>query len=214
MANTIFKYPLDLSGTNPDNKVIGEAHTIGVRKGRVFCADYGPFFGDSIVLVDGVTGRELIPMEDYRLVHYYKEAADRTGQGVYSAIQIHNLNVSTTILMTAQMVGGEFSYSTYAILQALEALQNDERPIQWGELIDVPAQFVPAPHLHDVYDLYGMKALVEVNADVAAALREGDVASRNLLLKQINDRFVAFDKFCMQLANCFESGAAELAAIQ
>jgi len=214
MADTIFKYPLDLLGTSAANKVINEAHTIGTRKGRIFCANYGPFFGGSVVLVDVVSGKTLKPIDDYKLVHYYKEAADRTGQAVYTAVQVSNLDVSTTLLFSAQMVGGEFSYSKYAIIQALEALQNDERPVAWGDLIGVPSQFVPSPHLHDAYDLYGMKYVVESNADVAAAIREGDAASRALLLEQINKRFVAMDSFCTSLADCFAAGAVELAAIQ
>lgn len=214
MSDTIFKYPLDLTGTSRDNLVQGEAHTIGSRRGRIFCADYGPFFGDSAVVVDAITGKPLKPVDDYRLVHYYREASERTGQAVYTGVQVHNLNVSTSILFDAQMVGGEFSYSTYAIQKALEALTNDERPVSWGELLGVPAQFVPAPHLHDAYDLYGFKYLIESNYDIAAALREGDGASRTLLLEQINARLAAYDRLSMQLADCFESGAAELRAIQ
>lgn len=214
MADTIFKYPLDLLGTSIANKVIGEAHTIGIRTGRIFCADYGPFFGNSIVLVDGVSGRTLLPNTDYNLVHYYREASERTGQAVYAAVQIVNPTVSTSILMTAQMVGGEFSYSTYALLQALEALQSDDRPVKWGDLIGVPSQFASAPHLHDVYDLYGMKYLIESNYDISAAIREGDTGSRQLFFEQANARFAAIDAFCMAFADCFESGAAELRAIQ
>lgn len=214
MADTIFKYPLDLLGTSSTNKVVGEAHTIGTRVGRIFPADYGPFFGNTVKLFDGVTGRELVPNLDYRLIHLYREATERAGQAVYAAVQIVNPDVSTSILMNCQYVGGEFSYSTYAIKQALEALQKDNRQVAWGDLVGVPAQFVPAPHLHDIYDLYGLKYLIESNYDIASALREGDVASRALLLEQINARFAAQDSFAMQLANCFESGAAELRAIQ
>lgn len=214
MADTIFKYPLDLLGTSITNKVVGEAHTIGTRNGRIFVADYGPFFGNSAVIIDAVTGRTLTPVTDYRLVHKYKEAVDRAGQPVYTAVQIVNPDVSTSILINCQYVGGEFSYSYYAIKQALEALMNDNRQVAWGDLVGVPSMFVPAPHLHDIYDLYGLKYLIESNYDISAAIREGDMASRSLLIQQIRDKFAAFDSFALQLAGCFQSGAAELAAIQ
>jgi hypothetical protein len=188
MANTIFKYPLDLLGNSINNKVVGEAHTIGTRVGRIFVADYGPFFGNSAVFIDAATGAELKPVLDYRLVHKYKEASDRAGQAVYTAVQIVNPDVSTEILASVQYVGGEFSYSYYAIQQAIEALLNDNRQVNWGDLVGVPAMFAAAPHLHDVYDLYGMKYLVESEYDIAAAIREGDGASRTLLLKQLSDR--------------------------
>lgn len=213
MADTIFKYPLDLDGTSPTNKAIGESHTIGSLRGRIFVADYGPFFGNTVELFDGVTGRPLDANDDYVLVHYYREAANRAGQAVYTAVRIVNPDVSTTIIMNCQYVGGEFSFSTYALKQAIEALQNDNRPVYWGDLIGVPSQFVPAPHLHSAYDLYGMKYLVEAQADVAAAIREGDAASRALLLQQIRDKFAAIDSFCLALADCFETAANELAQL-
>lgn len=216
MTDTLFKYPLDLAVNgvyNPNNKVINEAHTIGSRNGRIFVSDYGPFYGLSAVIVDAVTGKPLVPKVDYNLIHLYKEAVQASGQSVYAAVQIINQDVSTSILFTAQVVGGEFSFSTYAIKAAVEALANDNRAIAWGDLVGVPSQFVPAPHLHDAYDLYGLKSLVESNADVAAAIRDGDAASRQLLIEQIGDKFDDFDDFAMQLANCFETGAAELAAL-
>jgi len=213
MSDTIFKYQKDLFGTNPDNKVTDEVHTIGTTTGRIFASDYGPFFGNSVVLKDGITGRELVPVEDYRLVHYYREAADDTGQAVYAAVQIVNPEVSTRILFTAQLVGGEFSYSTYAIKQAIEELALDNRPVNWGDLVGVPSQFVPAPHLHDAYDLYGLKYMVEAQYDVAAAIREGDAASRQLLLDQIGAKFDGLDQFCDGLSNLFRDAAIELSQL-
>jgi hypothetical protein len=213
MADTIFKYPFDPLGTSPTNKVIGEAHTIGALRGRMFAADYGPFFGVSAVVIDAATGRELVPKVDYVLVHYYREAGMVTGQAVYAAVRIINPEVGTEILFTAQMVGGEFSYSTYAIKQAIEDLANDDRPVYWGDLIGVPSQFVPTPHLHSAYDLYGMKYLIESNYDISAAIREGDVGSRQLLLDQVRQKFGDLDNFLLALAGNYRTAAAELALI-
>jgi len=111
------------------------------------------------------------------------------------------------------MVGGEFSYSYYAILQAIEDLTDDDRAIAWGDLIGVPSQFVPTPHLHSAYDLYGLKYLIESNYDIAAAIREGDVASRHLLLQQIEQKFQNIDDFFTGVANEFQTAADELALL-
>lgn len=213
MADTIYKYPLDLLGTSPTNKVTDELHTIGALRGRLFAADYGPFFGGTVLLKDGVSGRELVPTVDYVLVHYYREAGLATGQAVYAAVRIINPDVSTTILMTCQYVGGEFSYSTYALKQAIEDLATDDRPIYWGDLIGVPSQFVAAPHLHSAYDLYGMKYLIESQYDISAAIREGDIASRQMLLDQFRVKMGQLDTFLLTLAGNYRDAAAELAAI-
>lgn len=213
MSDTIFKYPLDLFGTSPNNKVIDEVHVIGTTSGRIFASDYGPFFGNSVVLKDGVTGRELRAIDDYVLVHYYLEGSQAVGQSVYAAVRITNPEVSTRILCTWQVVGGEYSFSTYAIKQAIEELALDNRPIQWGDLVGVPSQFVPTPHLHDAYDLYGLKYMVEAQLDVAAAIREGDAASRKLLLDQVSAKFAGLDQFCIQLAQLFSDAADELSLL-
>lgn len=213
MADTIYKYPLDLLGTSPTNKAVDEAHTIGALRGRLFAADYGPFFGATAILKDAVTGRTLVPTVDYVLVHYYREAGLATGQSVYAAARIINPEVSTQIIMTCQYVGGEFSYSTYALKQAIEDLANDDRPIYWGDLIGVPSQFVPAPHLHSAYDLYGLKYLIESNYDISAAIREGDVESRQMLLDQVRTKFGQLDQFLLALAGNYRAAAAELSLI-
>lgn len=213
MSGTIFKYPLDLLGTSPTNKVSDEAHTIGALRGRLFAADYGPFFGSTAVVKDAVSGKELVPVKDYVLVHYYREASLASGQGIYTAVRIINPEVSTQILLTAQMIGGEFSYSLYAILQAIEDLTEDNRVVAWGDLIGVPSLFVPTPHLHSAYDLYGLKYLIESNYDIAAAIREGDTASRQLLLDQVRKKFTEVDAFTMALTDCFREGAYELSQL-
>lgn len=212
MADIIFKYPLDLLGTSAANKVIDEEHTIGSTRMRLFATDYGPFFGSSVKLVDKTTGKQLVA-SDYRLLHPYREARERTGQGVYCVVQILNPDLGPVIKFTGQMVGGEFSFSTYAIKQALAELANDDRPVHYGDLVGIPAQFVPTPHLHSAYDLYGMKAVVESNYDVAAAIREGDIASRRLLTQQLQMKLDSYDMFCQGISDEFAKAAAELALL-
>lgn len=192
MTDTIFKYPLDLLGTSPTNKVIDEAHTIGLTRGRIFPSNYGPFFGSSVTVVDAVTGKELVPNDQYVLVHYYSEASNRTGQAVYAAVRITDPDVATEILFTAQMVGGEFSYSTYAIIQAIEGLIDDDRPVAWGDLIGVPSMYNPTPHTHSIYETYRWEHMIWATNDVAAAIREGDTASRNLLVSQVQAKLDEF----------------------
>jgi hypothetical protein len=68
-------------------------------------------------------------------------------------------------------------------------------------------------HLHSAYDLYGMKYLIESNYDIAAAIREGDVGSRQLLLDQVRQKFGDLDNFLLSLATNYRTAAAELALI-
>lgn len=176
-VRTIFKYPLDLTGTSSENRALGERHTIGVSVNRIFIPDYGPFFGNSLVVRDVQTGQVLTPVQDYRLVHTVREAQDITAQPVYHGIYITALDVSNDIEIDVNYVGGEYSYSVTTLYELVKEVLTDNRNISWGQLIGVPNEWVPAPHLHSAYDLYAMKHVVASVQDVAAAIREERVAA-------------------------------------
>ena len=213
MSTTIFKYPLDLYGTAVSNKVVGEEHEIGARTNRIFASDYGPFFGSSAVVRDKLTGRQLNPQLEYTLLHAYEEAQDRTGQAVYAAVRIINPDVSNFVLFDCQYVGGEFSYSYYAIVDAIRALSLDNRTVNWGDLVGVPSQFPPTAHMHNIYDTYGWKTMIDVVADIPMAIREGAVATMELFKQQINQKFTEVDDFMNALADCYQEAAYELSLL-
>lgn len=210
---TIFKYPLDLRGTNPENFVVGEKHTIGSQHGRIFMAESGPFFGAKTVVRDGVNGRVLAPVTDFLFVHAYREAMEATGEAVYCGVRVINPSVSTNIEIDVHYVGGEFSYSTFALFDMLEGLLNDDRTVEWGELIGVPNEWAPTPHLHSAYDLYAMKHLVAVTADIAAAIREGHSKAHEMLFDMLDSRIAVFESVIPALAKCYRDATVELAKL-
>lgn len=195
MTNPIFKYALDITATAVENKVVNEPYSVGAIRARIFVPSGGPFYGNSTELYDAATGRKLIPRVDYRLLHYYEEASDRTLKPVYAAIQIINSEVSENLLLTTQYVGGEFSYVYYAIVQALEELQNDNRPIAWGDLIGVPAEFVPTNHLHDTRNTYGWRSMVDALTRVETAILQGSQTSMDLIVQTMNQKIAYIDQW-------------------
>lgn len=194
MTPIIFKYPLDLECKLEGNKVEGEAHQVGTRTGRLFAPDYGPFFGNSVIIIDADTG-ETLRSDQYVLAHNYVDAERRAGQAVYAAVVIKDPDLGTNFLFSGHYVGGEFSYSYYAIKEAIEAIANDNRPVSWGDLIGLPSAWNPAPHLHSIYETYDWKTMIWAMEDVANAIREGDTASRQLLVEQMEDKLNEFDAF-------------------
>lgn len=211
---TTYKYPLDLMGTSPTNKVVGEKHVIGTSRARIFIAESGPFFGgDKIVVRDSSNGEVLRPVLDYYLVHPYREAQEITGQPVYCGVRIINPDIGTDIEIDVQYIGGEFSYTTRALLDMLDSIINDNRPIDWGDLIGVPNEWVPTPHLHSAYDLYAMKHMVAATNDVASAIREGMAPAHAHLFEMINGRIEVFERVVPSLVDCYDEGKALLASI-
>ncbi len=210
---TTYKYPLDLTGNNPDNRVNGEKHTIGTSRNRLFIAEHGPFYGNTVVVRDSVSGDVLEPIADYLLVHQVREAQEITGQPVYCGVRVVNVDINTEIEIDVSYVGGEFSYTTKALIAMLEAIINDNRPIDWGEIIGIPNEWVPAPHLHSAYDLYAMKHLVGATSDVAAAIREGHLLQNQMLFDMIDERLTTFEDIIPRLIQCYEDGERLLATL-
>ena len=57
---------------------------------------------------------------------------EATAQAVYSGVRIVNRDVGTNIEIDVHYVGGEFSYSTFALFDMIQLLLDDDRPIEWG----------------------------------------------------------------------------------
>lgn len=210
---TNYKYPLDLRGDNPNNRAIAEAHSIGLVTHRIFIADHGPFFGNTIEVREVSTGRILEPTLDYKLVHSVREVQEITGQPIYQGVNIVNPDISTEIEIDLNYVGGEFSYSTRALLELLEGVNNDNRPVDWGGLLGVPSEFTPTPHLHSAYDLYAMKHLVASNMDVANAIREANNIPLEYIYELIDSRLKGFESVIPRLAESYRTAAARIESI-
>lgn len=214
MSDTIFKYPLDLTGIAVTNRVVNEPHTVSANSGRIFVPNYGPFFdNEHLSLVESGTGRVLLPNEDYVLVHYYREGSTAAAQAIYGAIRIIDPDFIGEVLYTGQQLGGEYSYSFYAIAQAVEAANQLNLELNWGELVGMPSRFPTEDHIHTAAAVYGLKSVVESLSEIARSIQNGSYSSQQLLLGQIRDKFAEFDTFTQALSDGFAQAADELALV-
>lgn len=215
MANsTVYKYPLDLTGESPENRVVGERHIIGTSRGRIFIANHGPFYGNNLIVRDSVSGRILEPIRDYKLIHNVREAQEITGKPVYCGVRVADPDAGTEIEIDVSYVGGEFSYSTKALLDMLDAIINDNRPIDWGELIGIPNEWVPTPHMHSAYDLYAMKHVVAATNDVAGAIREDDSHGHAMLFDMITARIQNLEEVIDVMIEAFDEGTSLISSLE
>lgn len=181
----IYKYPLDLTGKNTNNLVLGEPHELSQGENRAVVPNYGAFFSESIVVRDADTGRVLKPREDFQAAQLYQEATQRTGLEVCAAIVVTDSNASKNIEVDYQAIGGEFSYSVVGLRKMLEDLDLDSRPVRWGDMLGKPSTFPPAPHLHDAGDLYGFEYLTEAIDALRHAIMTGQEAALGELRQYI-----------------------------
>lgn len=173
----IYKYPLDLTGHNPNNLVLGEPKKLPDGLNRAVVPNYGAFFTESLRVREVSSGRLLVPKEDYQAVQLYQEATQKSGLEVCAVIVVTNESVDSDIEVDYQAIGGEFSYSVSGLRNLLDDLDLDSRPVRWGDVLGKPNAYPPAPHLHDAGDLYGFEYLVEAIDSLRHAIMVGQEAA-------------------------------------
>ncbi len=179
MSLIVNKYPLDLTGRNPDNRILGERHDLdaAVTTGnyRVLVPNYGGFYTRDMVLRD-VSGAELRKGDDYIATYLYERATTRSGLEVCGAIIVVNPNVSTSVFLDYQVVGGDFAVSTDALQQVIDTLAEEDRPVEWANIIGKPNEYPAAGHLHALWELYGFEPVVTELERIVQAIMAGDQA--------------------------------------
>lgn len=176
MTRLVNKYPVDLTGKEPNNLIVFEKHTLTppVSTGdlRVLIPNYGGYYTDSLIVRD-VSGTRLTPRIDYMASFLYEDATTRSGLEVCGAIIINNQNVSDVVHIDYQVVGGDLAVSTSALEEVLQALADDTRPVDWANIIGRPNTFPAAGHLHALWELYGFEYVVIELERIAQAIIAG-----------------------------------------
>lgn len=186
MSPIVIRYQLDPSGIDLNNRVENEPHIMIQRQIRSVATSYGAFFAESLLIVDSATQLVLVQDVDYYAAELYEVPTARFGKKICAIVVITNVNVSSNITITYQAVGGDFSTSATAIVQMLDNLNLDNRPVAWGSIIAKPSEYPPSHHLHDVGDVYGFEYVVHAIDRVGAAILLGDSSSHDAIYKYVD----------------------------
>lgn len=184
----LIRYALDPTGTSPNNKIQGELHTLPARTVRVVATTYGAFYSESVVLRDSATNQVLTKGVQYYPAELYEVPTAKYGKEVCAILVITDPSVSANISIDYQCVGGEFSVSADAVIQQINALQNDNRPIAWGQIIGKPSEYPPSHHLHDLGDIYGFEYVVHAIDRLRDAILVGDSYSHDQIYQYVDTK--------------------------
>ncbi|UGO54030.1 putative virion structural protein [Serratia phage vB_SmaM_Haymo] len=191
MNNTKYQYDFDPYGTNPENKIVSEPHTITAVNGTDFnfvVPRFAPFFRRDIVVRNSSTGARLRPNVDYYFGFRFDQIlVSGSMQPVYGAIVFNDRTLSGNIEIDYQTLGGEFVLSESQVLEILANKQIDPRTVTWGSIVDLPTEFPPIPHRVNAEDMVGMSEVVASNYNIADAIREGNVKAMEALMEHIQD---------------------------
>jgi len=185
MTTQLYRYPLDITGVNPDNRVVGEIHELPNRTVRALAPLYGAFYTESVVIRDTSNGLVLTKGTQWRATEMFEFPTGRYGKEICGIILITDPTVSNTVELEYQVLGGEYGTNLDAVLQMLNVYTED-RPVAWPDLIGKPDAFTPAAHYHDAGDIYGFEYVVNALERLRQAVLLGDVASHDEILKYID----------------------------
>lgn len=194
MPIPVIRYPLDPTGLSPDNLVSHEQKTMVNRAVRAIAPNYGAFFTESLVVRDITNNRTLIRGVSYQCAELYEVLSQVYLKEICAVILITDVSVSSEIEISYQCLGGEYSTSSEAIVSMLNALSIDDRPANWGTLINLPDAFNPAMHLHDIGDVFGFEYLVNSIERLTSAVLTGDNASHNRIYEYIDSKLAGQSK--------------------
>ena len=189
MTPIILRYAEDRTGENPNNRVVNETHQTVNRRVRAIAPYHGPFYSESVVVRNAVTNDVLIKDVDYHAVEYYESISRLTGKEVCAIILIVNEGIThQEFSIDYQVVGGEFSYGYDSIAKMMDKINNDDRPVHWGNLLNLPPEFIPSAHLHDIGDTFGWEYVIAELELIRKAILMGDSASHDEIYMYIDRR--------------------------
>lgn len=183
-----YRYPLDITGTNPDNLVEGELRTLNNKTVRVIAPSYGPFFTESVVLYDNDTNTLLNKGTDYKCVGLLQDATEQYGKEICEVILVFKQGMSSNVRYNYQVLGGKFQLQSEFIAKLYDAVMHDDRPIDWVNVLNKPAGYNPSLHRHLLEDIYGFEPVVAAIERLRNAIILSDVPA----FESIHDRITNF----------------------
>lgn len=178
--------PLDLGGTAALNQAVDERHVIDSESARIFVPQLGPFFKDTMSVVNVNTGKLLKEFEDYRLIHMVTEATHAANKEVDCVVYITNPTIGE-VLISYQAIGGIYAEGSIALIEILERFRKSKLPpVYWAQIINLPDVFPVTPHNHTLYDLEAIDRAISALTKVLDRLHARDVPKFQTLFDNLN----------------------------
>lgn len=184
-------YPFDPTGVSATNLITAERQIIPAAnsKGFVLMIPFAaPYFRASLQITFVPNGRVLVEGVDYYCTHYFYEATTSIGQPIYGSITILDKTLAGAVDFTYQTIGGDWTIDDNRIQQILTETMLDPRVATWEQIVDLPYQFPPSDHQHDVNtDATRVTDVVDAIYDVAEAIREQNSGTNETHLTDYNN---------------------------
>lgn len=206
MPGLISKYPLDITGRNPTNLVSGEQQLLlnrGDTPHRVVSFKNGGFYAATLRVYDS-SFKLLTPKVDYIATYTHVDASAYTGMEICSAVVILNPQIQGSVILGAQMVGGDFAFSLTVeddTITYLDSLPNGESP-EWGAMVGDYPQWQPGELQEERWERHHYGHLNESIERLGAVASGGNGVAEDIERKRIKQRYMDYlDLFTSELSD-------------
>lgn len=215
-SQPVIRYALDPTGVNANNAVFGELQTLTQLQIRAVSPTYGPFFTESVKIFDHVTNRELVRGEEFKFVEVLQDATMKFGKEIAQLVLIINPDVSSQVRINYQVLGGLYQKSTQALVNIYNTFLQDDRPVDWINVLNKPYEYPPTLHRHLLEDIYGFEPVIVALERIRNAITLSDVPAFEALISWIrnnvvseeeinigepNQKYVTFERLLYSLQN-------------
>lgn len=152
--------PLDLVGDKEINLIRNEVHKVTDASDRIFVPVYGPFYYESLEIVNTVTGKKLRKGEDYKALHLLNEISTISTKEVYAVIYLTKQELSE-VSIQYRVPGGKYTDLSELYIDMIKNYGGYRKPIYWSEILNLPDESPVVPHKHDIMDLINVGDLVD-----------------------------------------------------
>lgn len=186
------RFDLDKTGLNPNNLVSGEIHSLKLGKIRAVAPKYGAFYTDSVVVIDQASGAILTKGLQYKFADT-AEVSALYNKEICWLILIMDQNVSSTVVINYQVLGGGYVNNSTAIAELYQAYINDDRPVDYANIMNLPSQWPSTRHPHVLNDVYGFGPLVAALERIRMAVVLSHTPELDNLVRWVDSRMKSFD---------------------
>lgn len=174
-------YVLDTNGSNEDNVVLDELHTIPAltvgTNHRVIIPNNSPYYLTggltpmTVYIAAGSTRTPLTRGVDWVPLFQFQQATRTTEFAIYGALSIINPDLSVgTVALDYHTVGDNWILEPSAINAILAELSGNFNRQYWESVAGYPEQFPVVLHPHEEEDIVGLSDIATKLDEVAAAI--------------------------------------------
>jgi hypothetical protein len=187
------RFPIDLTGTLQSNKIRNEA-VVFTSSVRFYLPRSAPFFLDSMNIRDLGSGMVLNNTQWAPIfINTASTSLCPPGKSTYLGFVIKDPQVSNDLSIDYQTVGSDYVSGFENIINMLNTIYRDNRPVSWPDIEDLSNRFATNKHLHSIENAGSWEAVVHQIEQLKLAILIGDRFKVEEILEYVDRAILSSD---------------------